>query len=125
MNDYFGDGRVSTAKQGEGVSLVAQREAIETDAAQQAARVTIDGESTELTFGQLSGWVTLTFKAVPGIKVSGICRLMVTEMGDQFSLYMTPLNLDPEKPAMPISHPSYYSTYLAKKIGPYATLGLS
>jgi predicted AlkP superfamily phosphohydrolase/phosphomutase len=26
---------------------------------------------------------------------------------------------------MPISHPSYYATYLAKKIGPYATLGLA
>jgi predicted AlkP superfamily phosphohydrolase/phosphomutase len=26
---------------------------------------------------------------------------------------------------MPISHPSYYATYLAKRIGPYATLGLA
>ena len=26
---------------------------------------------------------------------------------------------------MPISHPSYYSTYLAKKIGQYSTLGLA
>ena len=26
---------------------------------------------------------------------------------------------------MPISHPSYYSTYLAKLIGPYSTLGLA
>jgi predicted AlkP superfamily phosphohydrolase/phosphomutase len=26
---------------------------------------------------------------------------------------------------MPISHPSYYATYLAKKVGPYSTLGLA
>ena len=26
---------------------------------------------------------------------------------------------------MPISHPSYYATYLAKKVGPFATLGLA
>jgi predicted AlkP superfamily phosphohydrolase/phosphomutase len=26
---------------------------------------------------------------------------------------------------MPISHPSYYATYLAKRIGPYSTLGLA
>ena len=38
---------------------------------------------------------------------------------------MSPINLDPEKPAMPVSHPSYYSMYLAKRIGPYATLGLA
>ena len=38
---------------------------------------------------------------------------------------MSPINIDPEKPAMPISHPLYYSIYLAKRIGPYATLGLA
>ena len=51
--------------------------------------------------------------------------MMVTEMGEHFSLYVTPLNIDPENPAMPISHPSYYATYLAKRIGPYSTLGLA
>jgi len=50
---------------------------------------------------------------------------MVTEMDEHFSLYMTPLNMDPEKPAMPISHPSYYAVYLAKKLGLYSTLGLA
>jgi predicted AlkP superfamily phosphohydrolase/phosphomutase len=51
--------------------------------------------------------------------------MMVTEMEEHFSLYVTPLNLDPDKPAMPISHPSYYATYLAKKIGHFCTLGLA
>ena len=51
--------------------------------------------------------------------------MMVTEMDEHFSLYVTPLNIDPENPAMPISHPSYYATYLAKRIGPYCTLGLA
>jgi len=51
--------------------------------------------------------------------------MMLTEMSEHVSLYMTPLNIDPENPAMPISHPSYYATYLAKKIGPFATLGLA
>ena len=57
--------------------------------------------------------------------MSGITRVLVLEMGDHFSLYMSPINLDPEKPAMPVSHPSYYPMYLAKRIGPYATLGLA
>ncbi len=89
------------------------------------ARVALDGRTLDLEPGRLSDWVTLTFKAAPGVKVSGICRLLVTEMGEHFSLYMTPINIDPDKPAMPISHPSFYATYLAKKIGPYATLGLA
>ncbi len=98
---------------------------IEMDRKARRARVNIGGEAVELEERKLSRWITLTFKAAPGIKVSGVCRVMVTEMGEEFSLYVTPLNIDPEKPAMPISHPSYYATYMAKKIGPYATLGLA
>ena len=41
------------------------------------------------------------------------------------NLYMTPIHIDPENPAMPISHPQVYSIYLAKKLGPFATLGLA
>jgi predicted AlkP superfamily phosphohydrolase/phosphomutase len=95
------------------------------DRAARRASVRLDGAAVELKEKELSDWVTLTFKAAPGIKVSANCRMMVTEMGEHFSLYVTPLNIDPEKPAMPISHPSYYATYLAKRIGPYCTLGLA
>jgi predicted AlkP superfamily phosphohydrolase/phosphomutase len=38
---------------------------------------------------------------------------------------MTPIHIDPENPAMPISHPSVYAIYLAKKLGKFATLGLA
>jgi predicted AlkP superfamily phosphohydrolase/phosphomutase len=89
------------------------------------ARVQLDGTAVDLKEKELSDWITLSFKAAPGIKVSANCRMMVTEMGEHFSLYVTPLNIDPENPAMPISHPSYYATYLAKRIGPYCTLGLA
>ena len=98
---------------------------IEIDRGRGTTHVEIDGESLELRPGELSDWVPLTFKAAPGIKVQGITRLMVTEMNEHFSLYITPISFDPEKPAMPISHPGYYATYLAKKIGPYSTLGLA
>jgi predicted AlkP superfamily phosphohydrolase/phosphomutase len=73
----------------------------------------------------LSEWVRLSFPAAPGVKIQGACRLMVTEMDEHFSLYVTPINIDPEKPAMPISHPSYYAPYLAKSIGCFCTLGLA
>ena len=95
------------------------------DRAARRARVQLGGTAVDLAEKQLSDWVTLGFKAAPGIKVSANCRMMVTEMDEHFSLYLTPLNIDPENPAMPISHPSYYATYLAKRIGPYCTLGLA
>jgi predicted AlkP superfamily phosphohydrolase/phosphomutase len=95
------------------------------DRSRRRVRVDLDGTGVTLTPGELSDWVTLTFRAAPGIKVTGITRLLVTELGDHFSLYMSPINLDPERPAMPISHPSYYATYLAKRIGTFSTLGLA
>jgi len=89
------------------------------------AHVSLDGERLDLRLGVLSDWVSVKFRAAPGVKIRGICRMMVTEIGEHFSLYMTPINIDPEKPAMPISHPSYYAMYLAKKLGKYATTGLA
>ena len=89
------------------------------------ARINVNGSQHTLEVGKLSEWITLAFPAAPLIKVSGICRMLVTEMGEHVSLYVTPINIDPESPAMPISHPPYYATYLAKKVGQYSTLGLA
>jgi predicted AlkP superfamily phosphohydrolase/phosphomutase len=89
------------------------------------ASVEVGDASMEMRRGELSDWVDLGFKAAPGVTVRGICRLMLTETGDEVSLYVTPINLDPDRPAMPISHPPYYATYLSKKLGKYSTLGLA
>ena len=43
----------------------------------------------------------------------------------EFELYVTPINIDPENPAMAIGYPAVYPIYLAKRQGPYATLGLA
>jgi predicted AlkP superfamily phosphohydrolase/phosphomutase len=89
------------------------------------AHVEIGGSTATLRVGVLSEWVTLTFRVLPGITVRGLTRLLVTELGEHFSLYLSPINLDPDAPAMPISHPPYYAAYLARKVGPFATLGLA
>ena len=75
--------------------------------------------------GTYTPWVKLKFKAALGIKVDGIARFMVTETEPHFSLYVSPLQIDPENPALPISHPSYYAAYLAKLLGSYSTLGMA
>jgi predicted AlkP superfamily phosphohydrolase/phosphomutase len=98
---------------------------VDVDRGDDRARVSIDGTVTELSPGELSDWVKLQFPAIAGMKVNGICRMMVIEMDEHVSLYVSPINIEPAKPAMPIAHPSYYSTYLEKKVGPYATLGLA
>ncbi len=68
------------------------------------AQLTIGALAADLPLGHLSDWLTLTFRAAPGVHVSGMTRVQLLEMDDHFSLYMSPLNLDPEQPVMPISH---------------------
>ena len=98
---------------------------IRLDRAAGRAQLTLGDTTVSLAPGDLSDWVGMTFKAAPGVTVAGIARCQVLELGEHFSLYVSPINLDPEAPAMPISHPGYYSGYLAKRHGPFATLGLA
>jgi len=88
-------------------------------------RVTVEvsGQRFELRKGVFSPWIKLNFPAGLGIKIRGIARFYLLSAVPQFEMYITPLNIDPEKPALPISHPFIYSSYLAKLFGSYVTLG--
>ena len=82
------------------------------------------GDST-FTVGprEYSPWIQVEFGR-RGAWAHGICRFRVTDF-DPLGVYVTPINLDPEHPDMPISHPPHYAIALAKLQGPYATLGLA
>lgn len=85
----------------------------------------LDGKKIPLEVGGYTDWVPLVFRPGLGIKVHGIARFRLLRLEPEFDLYMTPINIDPEKPALPVSHPYAYAVYLAKDLGPYATLGLA
>jgi predicted AlkP superfamily phosphohydrolase/phosphomutase len=85
----------------------------------------IAGQRHQLEAGVYSPWIKLTFRALPGLSVSGIVRFLVTQTEPEFSLYATPIQIDPDSPALPISHPPYYAAYLAKLLGPFATVGMA
>ena len=98
---------------------------IKPDKEQNKARIEISEQSFELEPRKYSPWIRITFKAGLGIKVHGICRFYINSITPGFDMYVTPINIDPEEPALPISHPFIYSVYLAKLIGSYGTLGLA
>lgn len=85
----------------------------------------ISKEKIKLKKDTYSPWIKLTFKAGLGIKIRGICRFYIKQIKPDFEMYMTPINIDPESPSLPISSPYSYSVYLAKMMGSYATLGLA
>ena len=93
------------------------------DSTNKTANLNISGKKFTLKEKTLSDWVKITFRPGLGIKVRAICRFFISEISPNFMMYISPLNIDPEKPALPISHPFIYSVYIAKLLGSYTTLG--
>jgi predicted AlkP superfamily phosphohydrolase/phosphomutase len=89
----------------------------------ETAVVQVSGQRLELKKRTFSPWIRLTFRPGLGMKIRAICRFYVREIRPHFEMYVTPLNIDPEKPALPISHPFIYSVYLSKLLGSFITLG--
>jgi predicted AlkP superfamily phosphohydrolase/phosphomutase len=85
----------------------------------------IGGDRYALQKDVYTDWVPVRFRAGLGVTVHGICKFLLVSGEPEFSLYVTPINIDPEHPAMRVGYPSVYSIYLAKRQGPYATLGLA
>lgn len=85
----------------------------------------IAGESHRLRQGTYTPWIKLSFDAAPGVTIRGIARFLLTQTQPEVSLYVTPIQIDPESPALPISHPAFYSAYLAKLLGSFATVGMA
>jgi predicted AlkP superfamily phosphohydrolase/phosphomutase len=83
-------------------------------------RLDVAREVHLLRAGEYSPWIQLRFRGA-----SGIVRFLLTDLGDEIDLYMSPINIDPLKPALPISHPSTYSAYLANLLGTFATVGMA
>lgn len=89
------------------------------------AKIEVQGQQILLMQGEYSDWVRLNFEMLPVLgNVSGICRFYLKEVHPHFKLYLTPINIDPESPALPISQPGDYAARLAHSIGPYFTKGL-
>ena len=82
--------------------------------------IEIQGQSHPLKAGEYTPWIRLRFG-----RAQGIVRFLLTKNEPEFALYVTPVQIDPENPALPISHPRFYAAYLAKLLGTYSTLGLA
>ena len=90
-----------------------------------AATLKINGAAYPLHLGRYTPWMDVTFKAGFGLRLRGICQALLLRADDEVELYISPIHIAPDKPVMPIAHPRVYSIYLAKRLGPYATLGLA
>jgi predicted AlkP superfamily phosphohydrolase/phosphomutase len=97
--------------------------AITIDKDKKESVIEVSGQKITLKEKTFSDWIQITFRPGLWIKIRAICRFYINQLDPAFEMYVTPLNIDPEKPALPISQPFIYSIYLAKLLGSYITLG--
>ncbi len=89
-----------------------------------AVRIDVQGRSTVLAAGEWSDWVGFSFTAIPGISsVRAIGRFYLKQLSPKLKLYLSPLNIDPLDPALPISEPPGYAPDLARSLGRFYTQG--
>lgn len=88
------------------------------------AKLQVGGEERLLKVGEWSDWVPVTFDLVPTQHVAVQARFHLKQVRPELELYVTPLNLDAESPAMPISTPTSYAKDLAREGGRFYTQGM-
>jgi predicted AlkP superfamily phosphohydrolase/phosphomutase len=95
------------------------------DAERGAAKLVLGDEERILKVGEWSDWLPVEMSlGVPLQSVSGICRFYLKRLTPDVEVYVTPINLDPESPAMPISVPASYASELADATGRFYTQGM-
>jgi predicted AlkP superfamily phosphohydrolase/phosphomutase len=99
---------------------------VDVDPLEPVARIGLQDRQFVLKEGEWSGWVPVEFQLMPVIgNVKGICRFYLKQTHPRFQLYVSPINIDPENPALPISTPSSYASDFAKQIGEFHTQGIA
>ncbi|MBN1223266.1 MAG: alkaline phosphatase family protein [Candidatus Aminicenantes bacterium] len=88
------------------------------------AKIVIQDHEFILREGEWSEWKKIHYNMIPTQNVHGICNFYLKQIRPEFKLYVSPVNIDPASPALPISTPDSYASDLAKKFGSFYTKGL-
>lgn len=89
------------------------------------ARIDLPDRKIILNQGEWSDWVGLSFQPLPLLgRTTAIARFYLKEVRPHFRLYVTPLNVDPRSPALPIDWPKGFARELADAGGDFYTLGM-
>jgi predicted AlkP superfamily phosphohydrolase/phosphomutase len=94
------------------------------DATRRYAKLVVGAEERLLRVGEWSDWVPVEFSLMPTQRLHAECRFYLKALDPDFELYVSPLNLDPLAPAMPLSTPDGYAGDLARATGRFYTQGM-
>jgi predicted AlkP superfamily phosphohydrolase/phosphomutase len=90
-----------------------------------SVRIQVSGNDLTLKAGQWSGWVRFVFPFNRLIKVHGIGKFRVLSISPELRLYLSPIQLDPERlpPGLAITTPGSFVGDLTGRFGLFKTIG--
>jgi hypothetical protein len=95
---------------------------VDIDPDQPFARI---GKTAIVREGEWSEWIPAEFPLIPHLAaVHGMFRVFARQLHPRFELYVSPVNIDPLSPDLPISVPNSFSREIALRTGRYSTLGI-
>jgi len=88
-------------------------------------RLLIQEKEFLLKKGEWSDWIQLSFTMMPMIsEVQGICKIFIKHVHPEFMMYVSPINIDPSDPVLPVVSSASYGKKLVEHVGPFYTQGL-
>ena len=95
------------------------------DRASRTALFAVGKREFVLKEGEWSEWVEVEFEVLPPlVSLKSLARFYLKGISPDFKLYVSPLQIHPADPAMPISTPPAWSAELCACVGYFSTLGL-
>lgn len=97
---------------------------IKRDPFEPVVKISVQGHEIVLKQGEWSEWIPLSFPLMPMFaSVGGMIRIFVKEVHPRFKMYISPINVDPMEPSLPICSPASYSRELTEAVGRFYTQG--
>ncbi len=95
---------------------------VDIDPERPVARFDFPKDVAVLKEGEWSDWLPLDFPLLPhAVSARGMVRIFVKQLHPRFEIYVSPVNIDPGEPALPISAPESF----AKNLAPFYTIGVA
>jgi hypothetical protein len=122
------EGHIETVLQGPIHPLKPKSGPLETplviDPEGEGARVQLGDATVALGVGEWSEWITVDFEYFGPASVSGIVRVLLVSTYPRLELYVSPIQIDPRAPVVPLTSPPEYAAELAERFGLFHTIGM-
>jgi len=90
------------------------------------AKIVVQDKEIFLKEGEWSDWVELKFELLPRLKhLPGMVKFYLKQVKPDFKLYVSPVNINPRDPALPIFSSEEYGRALVDKVGLFYTQGMA